>query len=59
MKMLISDKFGVIAIVLLLVTILCALNGKLFDIEILCKLSIVFVNVAIVCCIIFVILSII
>ena len=59
MKMLISDKFGVIAIVLLLVTILCALNGKLFDIEILCKLSIVFVNVAIVCFIIFVILSII
>ena len=59
MKMLISDKFGVIAIVLLLVTILCALNGKLFDIEILCKLSIVFVNVAIVCFIIFVILSVI
>lgn len=59
MKMLISDKFGVIAIVLLLITILCALNGKCFDIEILCKLSIVFANVAIICFIVFVILSVI
>ncbi len=59
MRMLISDKFGVVAIVILLVTILCALNGKAFDIEILCKLSIVFANVAIICFIVFVILSVI
>lgn len=59
MKMLISDKFGVVAIVILLITILCALNGKIFDIEILCKLSIVFANVAIICFIVFVILSVI
>jgi hypothetical protein len=57
--MLISDKFGVIAIVLLLVTVLCALNGKVFDIEILCKLSIIFANAAIVCFIAFVVLSVI
>ena len=57
--MLISDKFGVVAIVLMFVTVLCALNGKVFDIEILCKLSIVFANVAIICFIIFVILSVI
>lgn len=57
--MLISDKFGVIAIVLLLVTVLCALNGKVFDIEILYKLSIAFANIAIICFIIFVILSVI
>ena len=57
--MLISDKFGVVAIVLLLSTVLCALNGKVFDIEILYKLSIIFANVAIVCFMIFVILSVI
>jgi len=55
--MLISDIFGVVAIVLLLITILCALNGKLFDIEILCKLSIIFANIAIICFAIFVVLS--
>lgn len=57
--MLISDKFGVIAIVLMLITILCALNGKVFDIEILCKLSIIFANIAIICFMIFVVLSVI
>ena len=55
--MLISDIFGVVAIVLLLITILCALNGKLFDIEILCKLSIIFANIAIICFAIFAVLS--
>ena len=55
--MLISDMFGLVAIVLLLITILCAFNGKVFDIEILYKLSIIFANIAIICFIIFVVLS--
>ena len=52
-----SDIPGLVAIVSLLIAILCAINGQIFDYTILCKLAIVFANIAIVCFIIFVILS--
>lgn len=55
--MLISDVFGLVAIVSILLAILCAFNGRVFDFELLYKLFIVFGNVAIVCFIIFVVLS--
>lgn len=55
--MLISDVFGLVAIVSILLAILCAFNGWVFDFELLYKLFIVFGNVAIVCFIIFVVLS--
>lgn len=55
--MLISDKFGLVSIVLLLIAIICAFNAKVLDIEVFCKLYIVFANAAIVCFMAFVILS--
>ncbi len=57
--MLISDLFGLIAIVCLLIAILCAFNGIILDIEILLKLALISADIAIVCFIAFVILSVI
>ncbi len=55
--MLISDVFGLVAIVAFLLAILCAFNGWVFNIELLYGLFIVLGNGSVICFIIFVVLS--
>ena len=55
--MLISDVFGLVAIVAFLLAILCAFNGWAFGIELLYRLFIVFGDGSVICFIIFVVLS--
>lgn len=55
--MLISDIFGLAAIVSMLIALLCCFNGLIFDSELLIGLVKVFVNITIICFIIFVVLS--
>ena len=54
----ISDIFGLAAVVSMLIALLCSFNGYIiFDSELLIGLFEVFVNITIVCFIIFVVLS--
>lgn len=54
----ISDIFGLAAIVSMLIALLCSFNGYIiFDSELLIGLVKVFVNITIICFIIFVVLS--